>query len=157
MAWFRNQTRLIHKDNMLLFWQLTTFSTLCNKAVKSPLSVSLPLFPFLSPLNLKYVIFATSREETWLVLRQHETGFLCDLVELPVFQQRKGRLSKVRQFGEAYCTAAPSNTGWALGSHCHSQETPPDPHNEPTFQPGGCWWWELDALPLSRCAFRGSP
>lgn len=66
MAWFRfeNQTRLIHKDNTLPFWQLTAFSTLCNKADRSFLSVSifsLSFFLFLSQLNAKYVIFVASR------------------------------------------------------------------------------------------------
>lgn len=63
MAWFRfkNQTRLIHKDNTLPFWQLTAFSALCKKALLAVSTFSLSFFLFLSPLNAKYVISTASR------------------------------------------------------------------------------------------------
>lgn len=129
MAWFtfRNQTRLIHKDNMLPFWQLTAFSTLCNKAVWSPLFVSLFFLSFPFSVECQICHLHSFKREMWLVSRHHGSGILCDPVELPVFQQRKGRLSKHREFGEAYCIADPSSRGWALGSHCHSQAIPQDP------------------------------
>lgn len=73
----------------------------------------------------------------WLVSRHHGSGFLCDPVELPVFQQRKGRVSKDGEFGEAYCTTDPSFTGRALGSHCHTQATPQDPLKQASVS---AWW-----------------
>lgn len=107
---------------MLLFWQLAVFLTLCNKAVWPSLSLSVVLF--LSQLNANYVIFMASRERIGWFSSHHYAGFLCDPVELPLFQQRKGRLSKNK---EAYCTADPSFADGALGSQCHSQATPQDP------------------------------
>ena len=51
----------------------------------------------------------------WLASNHRDAGFPGDPVELPVFQQRKSRLSKHRAFGEAYCSADPSSTWLSPG------------------------------------------
>lgn len=136
MAWFRfnNQTRWLHKDNVLPFWQLHAFSTLRNKQLSSFLSVSLSL-----ALTTESQIchLNGSERDLRLVSRRCDAGFLCEPVELPVFQHRKGRLSKHREFEEAYCTADPSFTGWALSSQRHSPATPHDPLKLGCMS--GCW------------------
>lgn len=104
MAWFRfkNQTRLIHKENMLPFWQPTAFSSSLLQGNLFPsfcllsLCLSLPLF---SQLNAKYVIFMVSSESCgWSPGTMLQASCVIQLSFL-CFSKRKGRLSKDREFG----------------------------------------------------------
>lgn len=82
MAWFRfrNQTHSINKNNALLFGSLQHYQ---HSLTRSFLSV----LPFSTEGLICHFCF---KREIWLVSRHHDTGFLCDPVELPVFQQKDG-------------------------------------------------------------------
>lgn len=129
MAWFRfkNQTRSIHKENMLPFWQPTAFSFSLLQGNLFPsfcLSFLFVFPPSLFSIECQICHLHGFKRELWLVYRHHVTGFLSDPVELPVFQQKEGPTQQRQcdRVWEAYSTADPSSTGWAL--HCHSQATP---------------------------------
>lgn len=88
--------------------------------------------------------FQGFKRELCLVSRHHDTGFLCDPVELPVFQQKEG---PTQQGGFRRLTLqqipAPQAEPCA---YCHSQSTPQESTKTCLHLGLAGWWWELDAL-----------
>lgn len=113
-VWFRfkNQINLIHKENMLPFWQPKAFSSLCNKSLPF-LFFALCLYSFLNWMpNMSSSWYRESRGGFPETMTQASCviplSFLC-------LRKRKGQLSKDRQFGRLTLQQipAPQAEPWA--------------------------------------------